>query len=698
MTVEVLEKPSAQKQTAAQSTPENLFLNRELSWIEFNRRVLAEALDEEQPLLERLKFMAIFSTNLDEFFMVRVSGLQEQLEADASTLSPDGLKPAQQLKLITDHLQPLLAEQMKCLHEDVLPKLEKHDVKILRYDKLSPAQMAELKQYFTERIFPVLTPLSFDPGHPFPYISNISLNLGTFVVPANPSEDEEVRFARIKLPPNVPRLIRLGESYHFVLLEELIAAHIETLFPGMRVLECHPFRITRDADIEIEEDEAGDLLKSIEQQIRQRRFGFGVRLEVAAGMSQKMATLLRNSLEMGEQDVYSIEGLLNIPDLMALYKLDLPQLKDKPFTPATPAALKTGETFFEAIRHQDILLHQPYDSFGPVVEFLRTAARDPNVLAIKQTLYRVGQDSPIVEALIEAAERGKQVAVLVELKARFDEENNIQWARRLEKVGVHVVYGVVGLKTHAKVALVVRQENNLLRRYVHLSTGNYNPVTARIYTDLGLFTSDPDFGADASELFNFLTGYSKQSNYRKLLVAPVNLRNRFIALIRREVEHHQAGRPAGITAKFNSLTDTALIKELYAASQAGVPIDLTVRGVCCLRPGLEGISPTIRVGSIVGRFLEHSRAYCFANGGDEEIYLGSADWMSRNLDRRVEVIFPLQDERIKERVRREVLEIPFADHDKMRWLQPDGSYVRPAKRDDHALNSQEYLLSLSQNG
>ena len=676
----------------------SLLLNRELSWIEFNRRVLDEALDETQPLLERLKFLAIFSTNLDEFFMVRVSGLQEQLEADPSTLSPDGLNPGQQLRLIAEQLRPLLAQQIRCLNEEIMPALGKLEVKLIPYSQLSTAEREELQSFFTERIFPVLTPLSFDPGHPFPYISNISLNLGTFVVPNEKDEAEEVKFARVKLPPNVPRLIRLGHSHHFVLLEEIIAANIETLFPGMRVLECQPFRITRDADIEIEEDEAGDLLKAIEQQIRQRRFGFGVRLEVTAGMSQEMVALLQKSLDLIAQDVYAVDGILNIPDLMTLYKLDLPQLKDKPLAPATPAALRTGESIFEAIRHQDILFHNPYDSFAPVVEFLRAAARDPKVLAIKQTLYRVGPDSPIVEALIEAAERGKQVAVLVELKARFDEENNIQWARRLEKVGVHVVYGVLGLKTHAKVALVVRQEENSLRRYVHLATGNYNPVTARIYTDLGIFTCDPDFGADVSELFNFLTGYSRQNNYRKLLVAPINLRERFTTLIRREVEHHQAGRKAHIIAKFNSLTDTNIIEELYAASRAGVPLDLIVRGVCCLRPGLDNHSETIRVGSIVGRFLEHSRAYLFHNDGNEEIYLGSADWMSRNLDRRVEVIFPLQDERLKERVRREVMEVALADHVKMRWLQSDGKYLRPAKHDEGALNSQEYLLSLAQNG
>jgi polyphosphate kinase len=436
------------------SSSEGVFFNRELSWIEFNSRVLEEALDPAQPLLERLKFLAIFSTNLDEFFMVRVSGLQEQLEVSPMQLSPDGLSPASQLRLISERLRPLLERQMRCLLDEALPELEKHGVRILPYARLSAARRDELKTFFDERIFPVLTPLSVDPGHPFPYISNISLNLGTLVTPEPLRPEDEPRFARVKLPPNVPRLIPVNEGYSFILLEELMAAHIETLFPGMRVLECQPFRITRDADIEIEEDEAADLLRTIERQVRQRRFGFGVRLEVSAGMSPHMTGLLRKSLDLEEQDVYPIDGPLNIPDLMALCKLDLPELKDKPFTPATPPALVAhkGETIFDAIRRQDILLHHPYESFTPVVEFISAAARDPQVLAIKQTLYRVGQDSPIVNALIEAAERGKQVAVLVELKARFDEENNIQWARRLEKAGAHVIYGVLGLKTHAKLA------------------------------------------------------------------------------------------------------------------------------------------------------------------------------------------------------------------------------------------------------
>ena len=680
------------------SLMESPLINRELSWIEFNSRVLDEALDPSQPLLERLKFLAIFSTNLDEFFMVRVSGLREQLEANPMMLSPDGLTPVSQLKQISERLRQLTEVQMRCLIKQVLPGLEEHGVRIIPYGKLNKAQRDELREFFNERVFPVLTPLSVDPSHPFPYISNISLNLGILVVPEKPENGEEPRFARVKLPPNVPRLFPVsGDGYCFVLLEEVISAHIETLFPGMRILECQPFRITRDADIEIEEDEAGDLLKTVEQQLRQRRFGFGVRLEVAAGMTPYMVKMLRSSLVLDEQSVYTIDGPLNIPDLTSLTRLDLPELKDQPFTPKTPAILVTHESIFDAIRNQDILLHHPYDSFAPVTEFLLEAARDPNVLAIKQTLYRVGKDSPIVEALIEAAENGKQVAVLVELKARFDEENNIHWARRLEKAGAHVVYGLIGLKTHSKIALVVREEKGVLKRYVHLSTGNYNPLSSRIYTDLGFFTSRPEFGADASDLFNYLTGFSRQERYQKLLVAPVNLRKTMTELIRREVIHQQSGRPAGIFAKFNSFTDAGMIDEMYAASRQGVPIDLIIRGICCLRPGIPGKSETIRVGSVVGRFLEHSRVYRFVNGGNDEIYIGSADLMNRNLDRRVEVLFPIEDEKLKDRIVREVMELSLKDTVKMRWLQSDGTYLRPRYAEEKQFDMQDYLLRHSSN-
>jgi polyphosphate kinase len=672
---------------------ESRFLNRELSWIEFNSRVLEEALDATLPLLERLKFLSIFSTNLDEFFMIRVSGLQEQFEANPESISPDGLTPAAQLQRISERLRPQLQKQTQCLLDEILPGLEQRGVRILRYSQLDTPQRATLKNYFEERVFPVLTPLSVDPSHPFPYISNISLNLGVLLVPDIEDAEVEPRFARVKVPPNVPRVVPTGSDFTFVLLEDLISAHIGYLFPERRVVECQPFRITRDADIEIEEDEADDLLRSVEQQLRQRRFGFGVRLEVAEGMSPRMVDLLRGSLELYPQDIYSVAGPLNIPDLMALYKLDLPELKEKPFEPAMPPVLRPQtESILDVIRHQDILLHHPYDSFSPVLEFVRAAARDPNVLAIKQTLYRVGPNSPIVQALLEAAERGKQVAVLVELKARFDEENNIQWARRLEQAGAHVTYGVIGLKTHAKVALVVRQEGNTLRRYVHLGTGNYNPVTARVYTDFGLMTADPDFGADCSELFNFLTGYSGQDRYRKLLVAPVNLRSRLVDLIRREVEHIRAGRPARIIAKMNQLTDTDLIDELYAASKEGVPIDLLIRGTCCIRPGVKGQSETIRAGSVVGRFLEHSRVYAFENGGDDELYIGSADIMHRNLDMRIEVVFPIQNQAMKKRIRQEALELSLMDNVKMRWLQPDGSYMRAARNGQPVVDSQLRLI------
>jgi polyphosphate kinase len=665
--------------------------NRELGWIEFNARVLEEGLDQSIPLLERLKFLSIFSTNLDEFFMIRVAGLQEQADTDPNSLSPDGLTPATQLKRISDRLRPLLKLQTNCLVTEILPGMEALGIRFVGPDDLAEEEQQALERFYAERVFPVLTPLAVDPGHPFPYISNISLNLGILLKPYG-SNDDEPRFARVKIPGNVPRLIRVGETYKFRLLEDLLAVHIASLFPKCTILECQPFRITRDADIEIEEDEAEDLLKSVQQTLRQRRFGFGVRLEVSSRMSAGMIDLLQRSLQLSDQDVYSIDGPLNIPDLMALYKLDLPGAKDKPFQPQPTVVCRDGETLFDAIRHRDVLLHHPYESFMPVVEFFRAAARDPNVLAIKATLYRVGSDSPIVGALIEAAENGKQVAVLVELKARFDEENNIQWARRLEQAGAHVIYGIVGLKTHAKMTLVVRQEGNTLRRYVHLATGNYNPVTAQIYTDICLFTANPDFGADATELFNFLTGFSGQTEYRKLLVAPVGMREHLVSLIKREVQHRSSGCPSGIFAKCNSLTDTGLIEELYAASAAGVPVTLIIRGVCCLRPGVPGLSENITVASIVGRFLEHSRVYAFTNGGNEELYLGSADLMHRNLSRRVEVLFPVEDPQLRARVRVEMLENTIADNTKIRWLQPDGSYKRPPASTGEQHGFQEELM------
>lgn len=681
---------------SSQSLDSKMMFNRELSWIEFNRRVLEEALDPSQPLLERLKFLAIFATNLDEFYMIRVSGLMQQIDADVTVLSPDGLSPAQQLRSITDKLRPMIEQHTACLVDEILPSLDEHGIRIIPFGRLTTHQKAELKDYFTSFIFPVLTPLAVDPSHPFPYISNLSLNLAMIVVPEGAKSNAEARFARVKVPPVVPRLLRVGgDGYNYVLLEEAIAANIQTLFPGMRVTSIHPFRVTRDADIEIEKDEAGDLLKTVEQQLRRRRFGSSVRLEVNTDMPVDMVKYIMDALGLDIDDVYTINGPINCADLMQLTKLDFPMLKDQPFTPEVAPNLKSGESIFDVMRKHDIILHHPFDSFAPVVDFIREAARDPHVLAIKQTLYRTSGDSPIVEALMDASERGKQVAVLVELKARFDEENNIVWARKMERVGVHVVYGVLGLKTHCKLALVVRQESEGLRRYVHLGTGNYNPSTARLYTDIGMLTANSDIGADVSELFNFLTGYSRQTVYRKLHVAPVTLRDKITGLIRREIDHCKAGREGRIIAKINSLTDVKVVRELYEASQAGVKIDLLVRGVCCLRPGLPGISDNIRVRSLVGRFLEHSRIYWYLNGGKDELYLGSADWMTRNLDRRVETVFPVERAAAKRKVR-ELLDLYMLDNVKSRELNPDGSYsrVRPSEG-DRVISTQELLLAIA---
>lgn len=676
-----------------------LLFNREASWLEFNCRVLEEALDQSQPLLERVKFMSIFSANLDEFFMIRVSGLKEQIDEGVTDLSLDGLTPAAQLKLINERLRPMLVQQVACFKNDLLPSLASHGIVITPYRALSDRERRALSIYFMENVFPVLTPQAVDPSHPFPYISNLSLNLGVMIEPNVPADSPDApppRFARVKVPPLVPRLVPVGgeQSTEFIFLEELIAANIDVLFPGMRATELHAFRVTRDADIEIREDEANDLLQAVERELRKRRFGTAVRLEVAASMPGEMVRYLASSLRLNADDVYTIDGPLNMPDLMALYKLDHPGLKDRPLVPANPPAFRTEESMFDVIKRHDVLVHHPYNSFAPVVDFITAAANDPDVQAIKMTLYRTGPDSPVVKALMEACEKGKQVAVLVELKARFDEESNIEWARRLERVGVHVVYGMIGLKTHCKLALVVRREGDSLRRYLHIGTGNYNPSTARIYTDIGLFTADEHFCADATELFNYLTGYSKQTEYRRMLVAPVSLRERLTAMIEREIAHHKQGRPARIVAKINGLTDTKLVRALYEASQEGVSIDLLVRGVCTLRPGVPGLSDTIRVTSIVGRFLEHSRIFYFLNGGEEDIYIGSADWMQRNLDRRVELLAPIEDPRLKQHLKDEVLDVCLRDNVKARRLQTDGSYerVRPAEGDEK-VDSQSRLVS-----
>jgi polyphosphate kinase len=668
-----------------------LLFNRELSWLEFNKRVLEEALDPRHPLLERLKFLAIFSTNLDEFFMVRVSGLQEALEAEAEP-SPDGMKPAEQLKEISQKLRPMIDTQTKCLQSEVLPALAANSIIIKSYGELNRREKRTADEYFLECVFPILTPQAVDPGHPFPYMSNLSLNLGVMIGSAENKKSIEPalrvagsRFARIKIPPSVPRLVPVDEKgVKFAFLESVIAANLDALFPKMRIGKSHLFRITRDADFEIREDEAGDLMRTMQQHVRRRRFGHPARLEVSTTMPAEMIDHLTTSLTLTPNDVYKIDGPLNIPDLMQLHGMDRPELKDKPLHLTVPPELTHNGSVFAGIRHQDVLLHHPYTAYSTVTDFIRTAARDKDVVAIKICLYRTGRNSPIVEALIDAVERGKQVAALVELKARFDEESNIEWARRLEEVGVHVVYGIVGLKTHCKLTLVVRREGKVLRRYVHLATGNYNPTTSRIYTDLGLLTIDETIATDATNLFNALTGYSHFASYESLLVAPVNLRKRMIKLIQRETAHAKAGRPARIIAKINSLTDIAIIRALYAASQAGVSIDLIVRGICMLRPGLAGISSNIRVRSIVGRFLEHSRIFYFANNGKEEFFIGSADWMHRNLSRRVEVVIPIKDERLKKHLKDTVIAAYLRDNVNARELKPDGSYVRVKPQEKEA--------------
>ncbi|MDW8325498.1 MAG: polyphosphate kinase 1 [Anaerolineales bacterium] len=683
-----------------------LFINRELSLLEFQRRVLEEARDPTQPLLERVKFLSIVGSNLDEFFMVRVSGLKQQVEAGVVELSPDGLTPAEQLAGVRKMALKLMQDMRACWHNELLPQLAEAGIYVLDYAALDANQKARADQYFDEVVFPVLTPLAFDPGRPFPHISNLSLNLAVLVRDKSRRE----RFARVKVPNTLPRFVPLKRSsggtrkdgtvpnkHYFVWLEQLIAAHLDKLFPGLEIVEAHPFHVTRDADIVIKELEAADLLETMEQGVRRRRFGDVVRLKLLATMPDHLRDLLVENLEMDARDVYVVENPLGMSDLRALYNIDRYDLKDPPFVPAIPAPLNdraAEKDIFAAIRKGDILLHHPYDSFTPVVEFLNQAARDPDVLAIKQTLYRVGRNAPVVEALLEASENGKQVAVLVELKARFDEERNIDWARKLESEGVHVVYGLLGLKTHSKIALVVRKEGEHIRRYIHLSTGNYNVVTSQIYTDIGLFTCDEDIGADATDLFNYLTGYSAKTRFRKLLVAPINLRQRMEELIEREIEHARKGKGGRLIFKMNALTDKGMIQKLYKASQAGVKIDMIVRGMCCLRPGLPGISETVRVTSIVGRFLEHSRIYYFHNAGNPEIYIGSADVMTRNIDRRVEVLFPIQDPRLIKIVSEDILKTYLMDNVKARVLLPDGTYERvKPKKDQPPINAQAILLN-----
>lgn len=658
------------------------FINRELSLLEFQRRVLEEAQDPENPLLERVKFLSIVGSNLDEFYMVRVAGLRQQMDAGVVDIPPDGLTPSEQVHAIRELASEIMRDMRSCWHEELLPQLRSSGIHVVEFGDLTKRQADSVHKYFQEFVFPVLTPIAFDPGRPFPHISNLSLNLAVLIRDRAGKEG----FARIKVPGTLPRLVPVASSggnprqHHFVWLGQLIIAHLEMLFPGMEIVEAHPFRVTRNADMVIQELEADDLLATMEEGVRQRRFGTVVRMAVNRDMSQRVREILTTNLRLNSEDIYTLQDPLGFSDLSALYRIDRYELKFPPFLPATPLSNSNqaaGEgDLFAAIRNQDILLHHPYDSFSPVVEFLNTAARDPNVLAIKQTLYRVGRNSPIVEALLKARENDKQVSVLVELKARFDEESNIEWARKLETAGVHVIYGLLGLKTHSKIALVVRQEGERIRRYVHMATGNYNTVTAHLYTDLGYFTCNEDVGADATDFLNYLTGYSDKKSYRKVLVAPVNLRSGLEALIKREMEHQRKGETGHLIFKMNSLVDKQMIQMIYRASQAGVKIDLIVRGICCLRPGVPGLSENIRVISVVGRFLEHSRFYYFLNGGTEEIYLGSADLMPRNIDRRVELLFPVEEPKHIRYLRDEVMNTYLADNVKSRSLLPDGRYER----------------------
>ncbi len=673
------------------------FFNRELSLLEFHARVLEEALDDRNPLLERLKFLSIFSSNMDEFFMIRVSGLKEELE-HSNIVSPDGMTPAEQLAKTRERILGLMKEQARCLREDILPQLKDTGLSVVPFESLSRHEKENLKDYFMEKVFPILTPLAVDPSHPFPYISPLSVNIGLMVqAPSDvkfmgAGKGVDSRFVRIKVPSLVPRLVPIGTSgTRFVLLEELIEANIQELFPGMQPGPCHRFRVTRDADIEIREEEAQDLLSVIEEELRRRRFGAPVRLEVSPDMPPEMIEYLTSSLDIDRDDVYVFDGPLHLQDLMALYDVDRPDLKDAPFTPKVPSWYEEYDSIFDAIRERDRLLHHPYDTYEGVTGFINQAVDDPDVLAIKICLYRTGPDSPIPPALIRASEQGKQVTALIELKARFDEEHNIEWARKLDEAGVHVVYGILGLKTHGKCTLVVRREGETLRRYVHIASGNYNPTTSCTYTDLGMFTVDDAIGRDATELFNYLTGFSQQSEYRKLMVAPVNLREKLNALFDREIEHQRAGRPAHIIAKFNRLADLQVIEKLYEVSRAGVKVDLIVRGICMLRPGIPGLSENIRVRSVVGRFLEHSRVFWFSNDGDDQLYIGSADWMTRNLKHRIEVVAPVTDRHAKRYLRDVLLEAYLSDNTKARELQPDGRYV-PIDRGSEAFNSQTYFI------
>ncbi|WP_134322437.1 RNA degradosome polyphosphate kinase [Cumulibacter soli] len=651
------------------TSPER-FTNREISWLDFNARVLAAAEDSRVPLLERVKFLAIFASNLDEFYMVRVAGLKRRQDMGVMVRSADGRTAAEQLEMITEKAQGLVHRHIRCFTDDIQPALRAEGIEIVAHDQLSDDEKKRMDEHFLRNVFPVLTPLAVDPAHPFPYISGRSLNLA--VVIREPGSKIE-RFARVKIPSNMHRLVRVGKA-RFLPLESLISANLSDLFPGMEIIDSHPFRVTRNADLDVEEDRDEDLLQALERELARRRFGPAVRLEVTDEMDDKILDLLTREIDVDPVDVIVVPGLLDLSSLWAIVSVDRPDLKDNAFVPGSPARLAKSESFFDVLRDGDVLLHHPYDSFATTTQkFIEQAANDPQVLAIKQTLYRTSGDSPIVHALINAAEAGKQVVVLVEIKARFDEAANISWARKLERAGCHVVYGIVGLKTHCKTALVVREEAGTLRRYCHIGTGNYNPKTARLYEDLGLLTADPEIGADLTDLFNVLTGYSGQKFYRKLLVAPHGVRNGLIDRIEREADHARAGREARIIIKSNHIVDEDSIDALYRASQAGVQVDLVIRTNCSVRPGVPGLSENIRVRSIVGRFLEHSRVSYFHNDARPEVFIGSADLMHRNLDRRVEVLLRVDDSAARSQIIAMVERM--MDDDIIGWdLQADGTW------------------------
>lgn len=673
----------------------DLYFNRELSWLKFNERVLEEALDDTHPLLERMKFLSIFSSNLDEFFMIRVAGLKEQIAAGIHELPADGLPPEKVLKSISKKVHSDINLQSRILLEDVLPKLRKKGIRIRHYNTLSTDQKSFLKTYFKEKIFPVLTPLAVDSAHPFPALRNLGLNL--LIELRDPLSRRDRKIAVLPIPDLLPRFIQLpgNKPGDHLLLEQLIIPHLDMLFHGMKILNANVFRITRNADFELSEAEADDLLKLIERELRKRRLGTVIRLEVSDEMRPESRRFLQKTTGLTDADIYDISGPLDLASFMFLMGVNYPDLKDQPFSPALSEFITNQTDIFAAIRKRDFLLHHPFDSFNHVVDLITEAATDPDVLAIKITLYRTSGKSPIVSALKEAVAQGKQVTALIELKARFDEENNIVWAKQLEREGVNVVYGLLGLKTHCKILMIVRQEEGRIRRYIHMSTGNYNDKTAKLYTDIGFLTADEAIGKDASELFNFLTGYSGQKEWRKLFVAPINLRSNLVKLVQESINAHSKDNPSEIQMVMNSLVDPGLIQWLYKASMKGIKVKLVVRGICCLRPGVPGVSENITVRSIVARFLEHPRIYYYRFGDQERIYMGSADLMQRNLNRRVETLFPVEAPELIEQTRH-ILQTLLRDNVKSRELQPEGHYVRVKPRKGEAiLNSQLYFLEES---